>query len=173
MKDDGGDLFRRGLWFAGGCAAVGAVLILRTLGGPTMPEWTAWTMLVLGVLIVPAATETGYYNVDLALGGLSSAASVLGLLLFAIGWLLGSGMTEFLDLGPIFAFVGFATGAVCNFTMWRDVLNDLTEIAKDKAQREQQLDPDYTGPRKVCPGCGRQIPAYAGACQFCKAILIK
>jgi hypothetical protein len=173
IRDDSGDLARRALWLAGGCAALGAVLVLRTVGFTAIPHWAAWCMLVLSLFIVPAAIETGYYNLDLTFGGLSLVASIIGLLLFLIGWLTGEGRGELLDLGPIFAFVGFATGAVSNSIMWWDVLQDLKELAKEA--RDPQLAADLAAgvPLRKCPQCAKQIPAYAQACRYCKAILAK
>lgn len=173
MKDDSGDLFRRGLWLAGGCAALGAVLIIRTVGGSAVSPGAAWCMLVFSILIVPAAIETGRQDWDLILEGVSLAVSVLGLLVFAIGWLRGEGRDGLLDLGPIFAIVGFATGAICNcMTLW-DVFADLKQIAKDA--RDLQLAADLAAGVELrkCPKCGKQIPAYAAACRYCKGILAK
>jgi hypothetical protein len=173
MKDDSGDLFRRGLWLAGGCAALGAVLILRTVGGSAISPGAAWCMLLLSVLVVPAAIETGRQDWDLALEGVSLAASILGLLAFAIGWLRGEGTDGLLDLGPIFALVGFVTGATCNcLTLW-DVFQDLKELAKEARDPELAADLAAGVPLQPCPKCGKQIPAYAAACRYCKGILVK
>jgi hypothetical protein len=173
MKDDSGDLFRRGLWLAGGCAALGAVLILRTVGGSTISPGAAWCMLFFSILIVPAAIETGRDYWDLALEGVSLVASVLGLAMFGLGWLFGEGRDGLLDLGPIFAFIGFATGAICNcVTLW-DVLQDLQQIAKDARDPQAAADLAEGVPLRACPQCGKKIPAYAAACRYCKGILVK
>jgi hypothetical protein len=173
MRDDSGDLFRRGLWLAGGCGALGAVLILRTVGGSAISPGAAWCMLLFSVLIVPAAIETGREDWDLSLAVTSLAASVLGLIAFGIGFLRGEGRDGLLDLGPIFAFVGFVTGTICNaVTLW-DVFQDLREIAKEA--RDPQLAADLAAgvALQPCPKCGKQIPAYASACRYCKGILVK
>jgi hypothetical protein len=167
MKDDSGDLSRRGLWLASGCAALGAVLILRSIGDPPFAPGITWTMLVLGILIAPAAIETGRQNIDLPLSVVSLAASVLGLLLFVVGYFMKGGLGDFLDLGPVFALVGFATGTICNCMGLWDVFQDVKEIAKEK---KQQADKAAAGLRP-CPNCGKKIPIYAQACQFCRSIL--
>jgi hypothetical protein len=167
MKDDSGDLSRRALWLAAGCAALGPVLILRGIGEQAFSTGMTWILLVLGVLIAAAAVETGRQNIDLPLSIVSLAASVLGLLLFCVGILMRGGMGDFLDLGPIFAFVGFATGMVCNCILLWDVFQDVTELAKE---RKRQAEAAAAGMRP-CPQCGKKIPKYAGACQYCKSIL--
>ena len=173
MKDDAGDLFQRGLWLAGGCAALGAVLILRTVGGSAVSPGAAWCILFFSLLIVPAAIDTGHDNVDLGLKGLSLGASLLGLLLFVIGWLRGEGRDELLDLGPIFAIVGLATGVTCNVMMLWDVLIELQEVAK--AARDPQAAADLAAgiPLRDCPKCRKRIPANVAACRYCKSILVK
>ncbi len=167
MTIDSGDLFRRGLWLAGGCAALGAFLVLRSIGDPAFSTGITWTMLVLGVLIFPAGFETGRQNIDLPLSIISLVASVVGLLLFVVGYLTRGGLGDFLDLGPVFAFVGFATGTICNCGILRDVFTDVAEIAKEK---KRQADAAAAGMRP-CPHCGKKIPKYAQACQFCRSIL--
>jgi hypothetical protein len=87
--------------------------------------------------------------------------------LFLVGYLRGGGMNDFLDLGPIFAFTGFAVGTICNCIVLWDVFQDLQEIAK---QRRNQAAAE-AGPTRPCPQCGKKIPAYAGACRYCKSIL--
>lgn len=173
MKDDSGDLFRRGLFLAGGCAALGAFLILRTVGFTAIPHWAAWCMLPLSVLIFPAAIELGRYHVDLTLSVISFAASVLGLLLFVLGWLTGDGRSELLDLGPIFAFAGFALGAGCNtMTLW-EVFQDLKEMADNAKDPQLAADLAAGVELRTCPKCGKKIPLYAAACRYCKGILVK
>ncbi len=173
MKDDAGDLFRRGLWLAGGCAALGAFLVLRTVGDSSIPRWAAWFMLLLSVPIMPAAIETGRYYWDLAMQGVSLAVSLLGLFIFALGWLTGGGRGELLDLGPIFALVGFAIGTLCNGVALKDVLQDLQELSKESQNRGDADEDEEGTPMRVCPQCGRKIPVYAAACKHCKRVLIK
>ena len=173
MKDDSGDLFRRGLWFSSGCAALGAFLITQTVIGD-FPHGVAWCMLVLSVFIAPGAIETGRWNVDVTLGGVSLGASVLGLLMFLGGVIKAGTMGDMLDLGPIFALIGFGSGTAFNVISLWDVLQELKEIAKAQGKQVEDEDglPEGT-PTRICPKCGKRIAAYAAACRYCKCILQK
>src|SRR5262245_54989568 len=128
LQDDSGDLFRRGLWFSSGWAALGAFLIIRTEIAD-FPYGIAWCMLAISVLIAPGAIEIGRWNVDVTLSAVSLGASVLGFLMFLVGVIKAGSMGDLVDLGPIFAMIGFGTGIAFNvITLW-DVLQELKEIA--------------------------------------------
>jgi hypothetical protein len=174
MRDDGGDLFRRGLLLAGGCAGLGAILLVRSDVASAYPAWFPWLWLVLALPVAAAGIETGYYTFDLASIIASLACCVLGLILYLVGLSMARNVDNLLNLGPLFALAGFGGGALCAGAVLKENFGDLFERPKDDTESDvSPIDPVPTGPTKACPNCGQSIPRYAAACRFCKCILVK
>jgi hypothetical protein len=172
MRDDSGDLFRRGLLLAGGCAGLGGILLARSDVASAYPVWLPWLWIVLALPTAAAALETGYYNIDVSLAVASMACCIVGLILFLFGQAAGRNVDNLLNLGPVFALAGFGGGVLCSGAVLKDVFGDLLERPKSDAELEAPVDdPVPTEPTKPCPHCGQSIPRYAAACRYCKNIL--
>ena len=174
MRDDSGDLLRRGLWFAAGGAALWGFLILRMQSSFVYPAWIGWGSLFLAVPVALGAVETERDDVNLVLSFVSLGASVLGLLIYCSSWFVGHSRDGMLDFGPMFTMIGFGTSVILTGAQLWDVLGDLLQSLKpnaDKSEPSTVDDPIPTGPTKNCPHCGQTIAAYAAACRHCKCIL--
>ena len=172
MRDDSGDLFRRGLLFSGGCAAFGGILLVRSDVASAYPAWLPWLWILLALPVAAAAIETGYYNVDISMAIASLVCCILGLILYLFGLSAGRGVDNLLNLGPVFALVGFGSGVLCAGAVVKDFFGDLLEQTKSSGEADAAEDQD-AGPAKACPNCGQSIPRYAAACRHCKCILAK